>query len=485
MRHLFSIFLFFLIPFLLNAQQVVVQEGSNYKEDFSLQTKKDLIKKIKDNLFVKVQVDKKSCYPGEPVLATFKLYSSLHSKSDIVKNPGFYGFSVYDMISLSDKVVAVEKVNGKMFDVHTIRKMQLFPLQAGTFQIDPMELKNKVEFSGSTIINRTEQQIIEGVLENEKEPLKDGAIYFETETATDPVSISVKPLPEANRPFNYIGAVGNFSISGSLIKNSLASNEEGVFEVTIKGSGNFIQLTAPVVNWPDGIDSFTHSIKDNFDKDLSPLNGYRTFRFPFVCMNQGVFEIPPVKFTYFDIDSNRYKLISTSPIRFSVNAEQAIQSPIVKNKISITETNMKSSRMAAVIVVGIVVIVLIYWMKRKKEAALEIEKTPVVKKSAEEVLKAPILSINELNNQFYIDLHQSLWTYLGSVFKLEGSRINKMQLVEAASRKGIPKEITNKLEYLLSACETGQYANATMIDDRQILLAAANETIVSIEKYLL
>ena len=36
-------------------------------------------------------------------------------------------FLFFDMINLSDKEVLAEKINGKLFDVHTIRKVQLFP----------------------------------------------------------------------------------------------------------------------------------------------------------------------------------------------------------------------------------------------------------------------------------------------------------------------------------------------------------------------
>ena len=73
---------------------------------------------MQQNLFMKVLVDKRVCFVGEPVTATFKLYSRLESKSDIVKNPGFYGFTVQDMINLDDKLTAVENINGKNFDVH-------------------------------------------------------------------------------------------------------------------------------------------------------------------------------------------------------------------------------------------------------------------------------------------------------------------------------------------------------------------------------
>ena len=109
--------------------------------DYFLGPGEDPYAKMQRNLFMKVLVDKRSCFVGEPVTATFKLYSRLESKSDIVKNPGFYGFTVQDMISLDDKFSTTENINGKNFDVHLVRKVQLYPLQAGIFNIDAMEVK--------------------------------------------------------------------------------------------------------------------------------------------------------------------------------------------------------------------------------------------------------------------------------------------------------------------------------------------------------
>ena len=82
--------------------------------DYFLRPGEDVQEKIRQNLFMKVMVNKNSCFVGEPVMATFKLYSRLESKSDIVKNPGFYGFTVQDMVNLSDKEMIIEKVKGKL-----------------------------------------------------------------------------------------------------------------------------------------------------------------------------------------------------------------------------------------------------------------------------------------------------------------------------------------------------------------------------------
>ena len=102
--------------------------------------------KIRKNFFIKVDVSKTDCYLGEPIVATYKLYARLRSDSRVTRHPSLNGFSVYDMIDPSEDRVSVEKVNGKNFSVHIIRKTQLIPLQAGDITLDPMELDNNIYF---------------------------------------------------------------------------------------------------------------------------------------------------------------------------------------------------------------------------------------------------------------------------------------------------------------------------------------------------
>jgi hypothetical protein len=123
-------------------------------------------------------VDRTTCFAGEPVQAIFKLYSRLESNSDIVKNPGFYGFAVYDIINLNDHISATETIDGRPFDVHTVRRVQLYPLQAGIFTIDAMEVTNKCEFSKSAVYKKAEQEIKEGVFENNDPPARSNTVSY-------------------------------------------------------------------------------------------------------------------------------------------------------------------------------------------------------------------------------------------------------------------------------------------------------------------
>ena len=115
-------------------------------EQYELMPGEDIDKKIKDNILVKLETDKVSCYEGEPVIATYKLCSRLKSESRVTKRPSLNGFSVYDMLEPENSSPTIEKINGKPFNVHIIRKAQLYPLQSGVFELEPVELDNKVRF---------------------------------------------------------------------------------------------------------------------------------------------------------------------------------------------------------------------------------------------------------------------------------------------------------------------------------------------------
>lgn len=454
--------------------------------DYVLAPGENVQEKIKQNLFVKVSVNKKNCYVGEPVLAIFKLYSRLQSKSDIIKNPGFYGFTVYDMINLQDKMVATESLNGKLFDVHTIRKVQLYPLQAGSFTIDAMEVISKVEFSKSAVNKKTEQEISEGLLgKNDEAKPGEGTEIYETSLSTEPISIKVKPVPEKGRPAAFSGAAGNFTISAALLKDSLAKNEEGILEIVIKGKGNFVQLDAPVIQWPAGMEGFAPVVKDALDKTMIPLAGNRAFRFSFVCSNAGMYSLPSVSFSFFDTDSNSFKTVAAKGMQVTVsNAER--KSPVAEErKTSITVQSENAARMAVVVVVSLVLLILVYWGFRKKE-----KQVPAVKQEEKvlpsvQALLAPVyLQSAAEDTLFYRELHGAIWNYLHQCFGLSGSEMNKQTLTENMQKAGVAEETGRELHIVLELAETEMYTNVSFTGDKKELLARVEEILNKINSDL-
>jgi hypothetical protein len=274
-------------------------------------SKTDRDKLVDDNLFIKTIVDKRVCYEGEPITATFKLYSRLQSSSEAEKSPAFYGFSVIDVLNINESHTAVETVNGKVFNTSVLRQVQLYPVQAGQLTIDPMYVQNEIEFDDTLNHRKT---------------------TVEKEIVTQPVTVTVKPLP-AKKPDDYSGAVGNFALEAHLEKTDLPVNHEGNLVVTIKGKGNFIQFGPPVVQWPNGTEAFDPILIDKLNKNAVPIEGARRYEFGFAANAVGTYRLPPVSFSFFDLSTHAFKTITTDTLQLHVTEAQKPITPKVEPQV--------------------------------------------------------------------------------------------------------------------------------------------------------
>jgi LPXTG-motif cell wall-anchored protein len=455
--------------------------------DYFLRPGENVQDKIRKNLFLKVLVDKRSCFIGEPVLATFKLYSRLESKSDIIKNPGFYGFTVYDAVNLADNQVATEKVNGKLFDVHIIRKVQLYPLQTGVFTIDAMEVKNKVEFSRSAVNKKTEQEIVEGVLgNNEWDEKKENAEEFESSMSTEPVTINVKQLPDKSKPILFDGATGFFTITAEAVKNKLSLNEGDILEITIRGKGNFVQMNAPVVQWPEGIEGFDPSLKDLLDKSVSPLAGSRTYRYPFVSATGGEYTIPGISLSFFNPDSGSYKTITTNvlPVKIDNTRPDLANTNQVLAKTATNSSNLWFVGGGVLLVLGCLI-----WFLKKRKINFRKETIQQTERknntlSVEQVLAPAFLLVKSDDKSFYSSLRKAVSNYFGFHFNLSGSEISKEKFFKKLKENKVNEELITELQDMLQQCEAGLFTNADLSVDKNLLLNKARKILEKINESL-
>jgi hypothetical protein len=470
------------------AKKIQAMQQMQGSSEYFLKPGDDPYQKIRDNLFMKVLVDRKSCFVGEPITATFKLYSRMVSQSDIVKNPGFYGFTVMDVIGLNDKQIDAEIINGKKFDVHTVRKVQLYPLRAGSFTIDPMEVENSVEFSRSIVNKKPEQKIIEGVLPPDNTPdATSNTETYKSNMSSPAVKITVKPSPEKNQPAEYSGATGHFSLSASVNKNRLDKNEEGQLTVTLTGKGNFTQLSAPVIHWPDSLEGFEPKITDELDIHVAPVKGTRTFHYLFVSATAGGYVIPAISFSFFDPDSATYKTITTEPITITINNKEAARSNLQKAENTTTSgSNYIMIWSLAIALLLIAAVALLVVNRKKKKAAIKqpvVEQSPAIP-SVSAIMTPAELVIKDNDKIFYTTCQQCIWKFFTFYFGLTGSGMNARNLVAVMRQQQVDEKNQKEIVELLQECETGIFAGATMDTDRHVLLEKINGSLNQIAGYV-
>src|ERR1022692_1907209 len=307
-------------------------------KEYVLRPGENIIEKTKKNLFVKVQVDKSSCYVGEPIVVAYKLYSRLRSESRVTKQPSLNGFSVYDMMDPNSDASSVETVNGKPFAVHTIRKAQLIPLQAGPVELSQVEVENTVHFLKPEKHPRS-KSILQSLIDQFSEGETGDDIQQHITLTSKPLTIIVKPLPETNKPAGYNGAVGHFSMDAAIENKNISAQDAATLRVTVHGSGNLPVVDAPQVEWPSNVNIYNTTAKEDIDKTVEPMKGSKTFEYVFTPKTAGSYTIPAIQFSYFDPVSSSYKTLQSQSLQFIAATAKKQSSSLFKNILSSNTSN--------------------------------------------------------------------------------------------------------------------------------------------------
>jgi hypothetical protein len=442
--------------------------------------------KIRRNFFIKVDVSKTDCYLGEPIVATYKLYARLRSDSRVTRHPSLNGFSVYDMIDPSDDRVSVEKINGKNYSVHIIRKTQLIPLQAGDITLDAVELDNNIYFiKADANAAKTQSQGLGGLLDRLFEPEVSGTPFTQhIILESKPVTIHVKPLPEAGKPADFNGAVGKYSIQASFNTHNVDTGDAALLSVTVKGSGNLPVINAPAISWPANMESYDVSSKENIDKAVAPLNGSKTYTYSFLCTKPGLFSLPPVKLSYFDPGSQTYKTIESNPLQITANRSQKKkQAPVAALTINPVQKKPEVYvwGAAAVFLLLLYAMSVFGRMKRKERKKSELARLAELEKlKATPVKTDPLQTSRELMaagdfGKFYASVNRAIWKAVSDKLQLPTSELNKLNIASGLRNRGWSDEEIIQLKNVLNECELKLYTPEFNTTDMHRVFLSAEE----------
>jgi hypothetical protein len=275
---------------------------------------------IAKNLFIRVFADKQKVYQGEQVTVTYKLYTRLNiaAQMQVSKLPQYQGFWAEELETPTNINFTVENVDGKQFRVGILKKAALFPSQSGELTVSPMELKVPVQ------IQKKRKQGGSVFDDFFNDPFFGNAETVQYNAKSNTVKVNVMPLPE-NKPESFKGAVGQFSLSSELNKNTTKTNEPLSLTLNISGTGNVTLLTVPELNLPAGMEKYDPKSTEQVTRQ-NKISGKKSIEYLIVPRNAGKKEIPPVKFSYFDPNKKSYVTLSTPPYNITVEQGTGDQS---------------------------------------------------------------------------------------------------------------------------------------------------------------
>lgn len=461
-----------------NAIEVVVSKGAVAApseesmvaaEELILKPGEQAVNRIKNNLFVRLDVDRTAVMVGEPIVATYKLYTRLRSESRVTERPSFNGFSVYDMANPDQMDATKEQFQGREYNVYLLRKVQLYPLQAGAFELGSLEVTNDIRFINASALDGGYAP--SDLLRELAQGLNNSSAIVTESVAlkNPPVTVLVKALPPAEDS-TFSGAVGHFTIRSSIPAPEIHKGDVVNLDVQVAGRGNFPMIPVPKVNWPPGVDVFEANTTDQVNKFVAPLSGSKLFSIPFTVNKEGPLDIPPVEFVYYDVDARKYVNAKSEPLSIQVLAARpsANKTPVLQEAKPANAWKYILTTLALILVGGGIYILL----KRSGSPAKVVQpiQEPVVLSEETQRPKDPLEEIRTAFDRkdvhaFYRQLNLVIDQCMMNKYKVDGTGAWEDQLLA----KGVDTSMIMEIKRLKQDAELAMYTpfiqESKMVED--------------------
>lgn len=266
---------------------------------------------LNDQFFIQVEVDKAKVYAGEQVTATWYLYTRAQIRDiDTIKYPSLSGFWKEDIALATRLDFQQEVINGVPWQKALLASFALFPIKKGVVTIDEYKARcTLVSMSGFGFGQA--QQITK---------------------ASEPVRIDVKELPTQGKPASFSGAVGLYTVSGSLDQSTVPANQPVTLKIRYEGRGNAKLIELPPLNLPPTIEVYDSKGESKFAKDGT---SYKQFEVVLLPRQAGEVIIPPLNLSAFDPNSGKYYEQKSQELKLTVTPASADSSiaaqPLAQN----------------------------------------------------------------------------------------------------------------------------------------------------------
>ena len=435
-----------------------------------------------ENLFVRTIASKTHVHEQEALMITYKLYFANVDVAQLTNNtklPEFTGFLKQEL-EQGEIQTQLEHYNGRNYQTAVLYRTILYPQHSGDITIEPAKFE--------AVIRVQTQQQVRSIFDNFF------ASYTNvTKMLTAPgATIHVSALP-GGKPAGFSGGVGKFTMTPSISQTELQTNEAVTIKIDITGAGNMKLLKTPAIDWPEGFEPYDPKVTNNFNTTTAGVSGTKSIEYLAIPRSAGDYTIPAVSFSYFDIEDKAYRTLSTPEYTIHVkrgagdNDKNASDGGVIsytqKEDIKQLGTDIRyidtrplptANRKAQIIdyqflwlcyvlpllIAGIVLIVL--RKQIRENADITRVKYKRANKVAQKRLKAAAAALKANNKDaFYAAIEQAAWTYLSDRLSIPTAELNKDNISQLLSSKGVSDSLIGEVKDVLSTAEFARYAPST------------------------
>ena len=447
-----------------------------------------------ESLHLVAEISNTNPYLNEAITVVYKLYVSPRtSVSDWrqIDNPTFSDFWSQN-IDIRRLQVRNGEYRGEPYRYVELRKTILYPQKTGELNIEPLTLSVAVD------------------VPTERRDFFGGRIYTTVEKtiAAGNRTINVKPLPSEGRPADFTGAVGkNLDFRVTVDKNSLAATESLEAEVEVSGNGNLKLFDLPQLTVPASMEIYEPEYSENVQTNLNGMQGSISNTYTLVPQNKGKYPIPELSFSYFDLNSETYKTLTSEEIMIDVESGPALGSSAVaggstnKQAVGTTGSQFRYIKLNAAIrpagedpflgsplfwslLAGPLLLIplALFFGKRRKAMANDVQGNRIRKanKLARKYLSEAKRNLGK-EKEFYISLEKALHNYLKAKLHIQTTDMSKERIGALLQDKGVDSSTTKEFNQIITSCEIARYTPSSNVEMEQDYQRAV-EVISEIDK---
>ena len=422
------------------------------------------------DLFIKVSANKRRVYEQEPILLTYKVYTLVSLTQLEGKMPDLKGFHTQEVDLPQQKSFKVETVNGRPYRTVTWSQYVMFPQITGRLQIP------SITFNGIVVQQNRNIDPFEAFFNGGS-----GYIEVKKQILAPGIEVQVDPLPQ--RPANFSGGVGKFSISAQLDKTDVKANDPISLRVIISGTGNLKLIKQPEVAFPKDFDKYDAKITDKTKLTPNGLEGSMIYDILAVPRHQGKYEIPPIEFTYFDTETKRYETVRSEGFTLSVakgSGSSSVSDFTGQEDLQLLNKDIRHIKtgdtrqhslddfffgstgyLVSIIVLALVFISLFVIFRQRAIENANITKRRAGKANkvaTKRLKKASKLMRENKPGEFYDEVLRALWGYVGDKLNIPVAQLSHDNISTRLSERNVNEETISQFIGALDECEFQRYA---------------------------
>ena len=460
---------------------------------------------INKMVFVELITDKAEAYIYEEIIQSFKLYFQKGLPIDDL-----------DYVAASTKSFLAEKLgeerryeevrDGILYNVIELRTA-LFPLVSGKIKIPPASFK-------CNIIIR--QQRSRGSLFDEF--MGGGGQKYPVERSTEPVKLTIKPLPVVGKPEDFTGAVGKYTMDVLAKPTKLKVGDPITLTINIRGEGNIQTIGEPLLA-PDGMKNFKaydFEAKVTITDRGYGIKGEKLFNKVIEPQSEDNDVIPGISFSYFDPELEKYKTLFYEPIPIEVEHSE-IEIPIhlsvkgagmAKGQVKILTKDIlpimsdlysfenqgfviykRPLLLAIIFIIPILIVVACIYVQRQRKL-LHTDVGYARKKRAMAHAQKHLSNARELleldnPSEFYAALAKTILKHIADKLNVTPAAVTSDNIYDMLEKRGVSDDVIKELRQCLESCDYGRFSSGQLSKAQmESTLDTTEQVIMHLEKQL-